>query len=95
VTLDVLPPSAGQVRISTVTPAAYPWQGVYFDGNPVTVTALPAPGFTFSGWVPNPAGGLRTEREFAANVDVEATTFVAQFARLHARKLVRDRATTR
>lgn len=80
VTLRVEPPGAGQVRISTVTPAAYPWQGVYFDGNPVTVTAQPAPGYAFTGWSPNPAIDQPTHPEFTANI-AAATTFSARFER--------------
>lgn len=48
-TLHVEPPGAGRVRISSITPASMPWTGIYFDGNPLTVIALPAPGFVFSG----------------------------------------------
>jgi hypothetical protein len=29
-----------------------PWQGVYFQGIPIQVTAAPAPGFRFAGWGP-------------------------------------------
>lgn len=84
ITLQVQPPGAGQVRISTVTPAAYPWTGTYFDGNPVTVTALPAPGYSFAGWSPNAAIPDPSQREFTANVDAAATTFTARFARMGA-----------
>lgn len=50
VTLDVSPPGAGTVKISTVVPDSLPWTGVYFDGNPVTITATPNPGYKFSYW---------------------------------------------
>jgi hypothetical protein len=81
VTLYVEPPGAGRVRISTVTPANIPWTGIYFDGNPVTVTALPAPGFTFTGRLPNAAIVDPLQPEFAANIDAAATTFTARFGR--------------
>ncbi len=46
-TLNVFPANAGRILISTIIPSGYPWQGVYFNGNPVTITAIPNPGFTF------------------------------------------------
>ncbi len=49
-TLDVNPSNAGRIQISTITPETYPWSGVYFNGNPVTITAIPNPGFTFDHW---------------------------------------------
>jgi hypothetical protein len=50
-TIQASPPEAGRIQISTVTPATLPWSGVYFNGNPVTVTAIPNPGFTFDHWL--------------------------------------------
>jgi hypothetical protein len=29
-----------------------PWQGIYFQGIPIHITAVPAPGFRFAGWDP-------------------------------------------
>jgi len=49
-TLDVWPPQAGVIRLNTITPQDYPWNGIYFDGVPVTMTIIPNPGFTFSEW---------------------------------------------
>ncbi|MGZ4054558.1 MAG: CotH kinase family protein [Bacteroidia bacterium] len=53
VTLDVFPPGAGTIKISTVTPETLPWTGVYFDGNPVTITATANPGYEFKYWAAN------------------------------------------
>ncbi|MFN5324415.1 MAG: CotH kinase family protein [Bacteroidota bacterium] len=50
ITLDVIPAGAGKINISTIIPDQLPWTGVYFNGNPVRVTALPNPGYTFSHW---------------------------------------------
>lgn len=50
VTLDVFPAGAGTIRISTIIPDELPWTGIYFDGNPVVLTALPNPGFEFAYW---------------------------------------------
>lgn len=49
-TLQVSPAGAGRIQISTITPTSYPWNGVYFNGNPVTITAIPNPGYTFDHW---------------------------------------------
>lgn len=46
-TLNVSPAGAGRIQISTITPGTYPWSGIYFNGNPVTLTAIPNPGYTF------------------------------------------------
>ncbi|MBE0639535.1 MAG: CotH kinase family protein [Bacteroidales bacterium] len=50
VILNVYPENAGKIKISTVTPDSYPWQGVYFDGIPVKIEALPEDGFIFLEW---------------------------------------------
>ncbi len=61
VTVDVSDPARGSVRIGslvidTQTPGLpvpgvpYPWSGTYFQGNPVTLTALPAAGSVFVRW---------------------------------------------
>ena len=52
-TLEVDPPGAGTIHISTITPDTYPWHGVYFDGVPVSIEANANPGFTFSHWANN------------------------------------------
>lgn len=52
-TLNVSPAGAGRIQISTITPSSLPWSGVYFDGNPVTITAIPNPGYTFDHWLSN------------------------------------------
>ena len=49
-TINTSPAGSGRIEISTVTPSTYPWSGIYFNGNPVTITAIPNPGFTFDHW---------------------------------------------
>jgi hypothetical protein len=53
VTLDVSPPGAGYIKISTIVPETLPWTGVYFDGVPVKITAVANPGYTFTAWQAN------------------------------------------
>ncbi len=49
-TVNTYPPGSGRIEISTIIPHAYPWSGIYFNGNPVNVTAIPNPGFIFDHW---------------------------------------------
>ena len=46
-TLNASPAGSGRIEISTITPTSLPWSGIYFNGNPVTITAIPNPGYTF------------------------------------------------
>ncbi len=64
-TLDVSNPEHGYVRINTIeilssTPGVaaqpYPWTGLYFQGVPVELEAIPLPGYRFAGWLGLPDG---------------------------------------
>jgi len=80
VTLAVSPPGAGYIKISTIVPETLPWTGVYFDGVPVGITAVPNPGYTFDSWQANtviPAGSLDS---IALNLNIgNDDTFTALF----------------
>jgi hypothetical protein len=52
-TLDVFPPLAGSIQISTITPDPLPWNGIYFKGCPVRITANGSPGWLFDHWDAN------------------------------------------
>lgn len=80
VTLDVFPPGAGQIKISTITPGPLPWTGVYFDGNPVQLTAIPNPGYQFEYWDANAVlSSIDTNVTIDLNIDA-STLFRAVFA---------------
>lgn len=51
--LDVFPVGAGKIRINSIVPESYPWEGIYFDGIPVKMTAIANEGFVFSNWNDN------------------------------------------
>jgi hypothetical protein len=51
--LEVSPPQAGKIKINTVIPGYYPWQGIYYMGVPVTLTAIANPGYVFDHWQSN------------------------------------------
>jgi hypothetical protein len=49
-TLDVWPVGAGTIHLNTITPAEYPWSGIYYSDVPVTLTAIPRQGYHFAYW---------------------------------------------
>ncbi len=46
---EVFPEGAGSLRINSITPGT-PFQGVYFQGNPIDLTVEAAPGFELDHW---------------------------------------------
>ena len=50
VTLAVNNEAFGDIRINSLELSSYPWRGDYFDGNPITLTAEPKPGYRFLRW---------------------------------------------
>jgi CotH kinase protein/Lamin Tail Domain/Chitobiase/beta-hexosaminidase C-terminal domain/Secretion system C-terminal sorting domain/Divergent InlB B-repeat domain len=78
ITLEANPPGAGTVKISTVVPKTLPWTGIYFHGNPVTVTAIANPGYSFSHWTANPNIADLNMATFTADVPAN-TAFTANF----------------
>jgi hypothetical protein len=79
VTLNVFPPGGGSIQISTITPEAYPWQGVYFTGIPVKIEAIEAEGYHFLYWGNN---GLITDTlntVFLDTLKANQITFDAYF----------------
>ena len=72
-------PARGHVRINTVDiqtgtigvddPAN--WSGIYFQGVPVQITAVPAPGYRFAGW--KETGSQETELILMLTEDVILT----------------------
>ncbi len=66
----VLNPDQGEVRVNSVTVNESSWSGTYFEGVPITLTALPSPGWRFLHWqgVPN------TPTESTIIVDDPSTT---------------------
>jgi hypothetical protein len=82
VSLNVQPAGSGRIHISTVQPdeMEYPWTGNWFNGIPVTLTAIANPGYTFSGWTPN---GIFPEGSGDRTISVTPegnTSFTATFA---------------
>ncbi|TAL58776.1 MAG: T9SS type A sorting domain-containing protein [Bacteroidetes bacterium] len=79
VTLDVSPAGAGKIHLNTIDPVPYPWTGIYMDGVPITMTAIPNTGYVFSHWqapilIPTPV----STASVSLNVTVNET-FTAYF----------------
>ena len=51
--LDVFPLSSGVINISTIQPKSYPWNGIYFDGCTIDLSAVPNSGYIFCNWTSN------------------------------------------
>jgi len=83
-TVNVSDPTHGYVRVNSIdlvesTPGVssnpYPWSGIYFQGVPIELEAVPAPGFKFVGWEGLPAG----TPPLTTQTLVEDTAVTAQF----------------
>ena len=78
VELDVYPANAGKIKISTIIPDSLPWAGVYFDGVPVTITAIPNPGFKFTNWSANSLMQETADGSVTLNISANEK-FIANF----------------
>lgn len=56
--------AAGRIRVNTLDLRSFPWTGTYFKTIPVSITAVPNPGFRFAGWS-DPALGDSVTASFA------------------------------
>jgi hypothetical protein len=73
-TLAVQPAGAGIIKINSIYPDTYPWNGVYYDGVPVTITAIPNPGYTFTNWQsPTLIPSANTNKSITLNLSVGET----------------------
>lgn len=81
ITLNVQPAGAGRIHISTIEPdeAEYPWTGVYFNGNPVNISVVENPGYTFSHWLANGVFNANNEQRDHVLMFDEDLTFTAVF----------------
>ncbi|MGK0185429.1 MAG: hypothetical protein ACI9R3_001207 [Verrucomicrobiales bacterium] len=61
-TVESEPENGGSVRLNSIKLDSFPWQGTYFEGVPVELQPLPAPGYRFAGWggVENGEGHMLT-----------------------------------
>ncbi|MEP1489170.1 MAG: lamin tail domain-containing protein [Algibacter sp.] len=79
VSLDVV--GSGTIKISTITPESYPWDGDYFSDVPITIEAIPNPGYQFVKWQNNDLITDLTKSDFTVD-DLGASaevSFIAEF----------------
>ncbi len=81
-TVNVADPAQGYVRVNTLdllptTPGVaanpYPWSGVYFQGIPVELEAIPAAGYEFLSWLEAPGAGSVISYTASATTTVTRT----------------------
>ncbi len=82
ISLNVFPESKGEIQLNTIQPTVYPWNGFYFDGVPIKMTAIAKPGFQFSHWEPNAFITDTLNPIFEGNVSITNTNFKAIFSRI-------------
>ena len=76
ITLNVNIPDAGKIKINTLEKANFPWSGVYFKRNPITLTAIANTGYQFTGWS---GASNSTDEEIDLNLN-RNSTITANFA---------------
>jgi len=81
VTFNVDPPLSGRIRINSITPASYPFTGIYYGGVPTEMAPLPEPDWVFSHWeVFSTNSILPTTTDSLVTVDIQAAdSIVAHF----------------
>jgi len=81
VKLDVFPTNAGSIQLNSITPDSLPWQGIYFDGVPIHLTANAKTGYSFSHWEPNNIITDTLATDVEVNVEQTNTLFKAIFTK--------------
>lgn len=74
ITFTVSPAGAGRIRVNSIYPnIGTGWKGTYYKGVPVTVTAIPNPGYTFQNWnINNADTNPTTSKDFTTAQTVTA-----------------------
>lgn len=78
-TLDVIPAGAGKIHINTIEPDGYPWDGIYFHGVPVSLTADANEGYAFVAWEPNGVVSDFADSTWVGELNFSSVGFTALF----------------
>ena len=79
VKMDVWPEASGRIHLNTIEPQQYPWEGTYFDGVPIQLTAIADSGYSFVKWLPNSFIIDTLNPTFESNITIDTTLFTAIF----------------
>ena len=79
VTLNVMPAGAGVIQINTITPQDLPWDGIYFHGVPVSITAVAFEGYQFINWEQNEVIFELINPNWSGELNLESVDFTALF----------------
>jgi hypothetical protein len=60
ITLNVSGREKGSIKVNRIVPDEYPWTGEYFSELSVKMTAIPMPGYRFTGWSGSSSSVQRT-----------------------------------
>jgi hypothetical protein len=82
VTLEANPSEGGYITINTITPEQLPWDGIYYHGVPVSITAVANEGYEFTGWSDNGVIQNLLDSLFTGELNMEEITFTANFEEL-------------
>lgn len=76
--LEVEPAGAGYIQVNTITPEC-PWEGIYYQGIPVTLTAFPNEDYAFEFWEQNGEVINLLDPTWIGEIDLSEITFKAIF----------------
>jgi hypothetical protein len=68
VELNISQTERGKIKINSIIIDNYPWQGEYFKGIPIQLTALPKPGYRFTHWT-----GISSRDTLSSSMKVNIT----------------------
>jgi hypothetical protein len=75
ITLALSDPQAGKIKINSIIPAEFPFKGYYFQEVPVSLSAIPNPGYRFVRWE---GGSSSTNLNISVSLSLN-TTYNAVF----------------
>ncbi|WP_306641978.1 CotH kinase family protein [Sanyastnella coralliicola] len=86
--LNTAPAFAGTVSINSLDSLPHDWNGSYFNGIPIDITAHPAPGYQFSHWETKDGEVASTgSQRTVFNTDASTTELTAVFTDVNASQL--------
>ncbi len=78
-TLNTIPEGAGIIHINTIAPSEYPWNGVYYKGIPIEISAEANPGYSFAYWENNAVINNILNPSWNGEIDSFSIDFTAIF----------------